>query len=209
MDRVFKESYSASAEIGPDFMCFDEPYQQAACVANKDSIIIDLGCAYAPQSYYFTQCKRYIGVDLPMVAPQGGYEQYPECVPETRFKPDNAEFYIMSIQKFLKEVYPALNIDKSKVIAICSAVPDKEARDMVVRYFPIHHVSYPGQKTYSTLPPPEKTLEEALGIETTKEKPMTLLNIADIQKKMLKPYRICNTSVRMPTISQESDIERD
>lgn len=29
MDRVFKESYSASAEIGPDFMCFEEPYQAA------------------------------------------------------------------------------------------------------------------------------------------------------------------------------------
>ena len=150
-------------------MCFDEPYQQAACVANKDSIIIDLGCAYAPQSYYFTQCKRYIGVDLPMVAPQGGYEQYPECVPETRFKPDNAEFYIMSIQKFLKEVYPALNIDKSKVIAICSAVPDKEARDMVAKYFPIHHISYPGKKSDIILPFPKRILSETISYDDSQE----------------------------------------
>lgn len=181
MDRVFKKSYSASAEIGPDFMCFNEPYQQAACVANKDSIIIDLGCAYAPQSYYFTQCKRYIGVDLPMPAPQGGYEQYPEYVPETRFKPDNARFYIMTIQQFIQTVLPKLKLDINHVIAVCSAVPDVQARQLVIDTFPVHYVSYPGQRTYSTLPPPKKTLEEALGLEPVKEKPMTLLDMTDIE----------------------------
>lgn len=45
MDRVFRESYSAAAEIGPDFMCFEEAYQTAARVADKDSVILDLGCA--------------------------------------------------------------------------------------------------------------------------------------------------------------------
>lgn len=180
MNRVFRESYSAAAEIGPDFMCFEEPYQAAVRVADKDSIILDLGCAYAPQAYYFSKCKHYIGVDLPMVRPEHPLN-YPNIKPETRFHPDNARFYIMTIQQFIQTVLPELKLDMNHVIAVCSAVPDTQARQFVIDTFPIHYVSYPGQKTYSTLPPPEKTLEEALGIETTKEKPMTLLNIADAE----------------------------
>lgn len=180
MNRVFKESYSAAAEIGPDFMCFDEPYQQAACVANKDSIILDLGCAYAPQAYYFTDCKQYIGVDMPMVRPEHPLN-YPNIKPETRFHPDNARFYIMTIQQFIQTVLPELKLDMNHVIAVCSAVPDTQARQLVIDTFPIHYVSYPGQKTYSTLPPPEKTLEEALGLESVKEKSMTLLDMTDIE----------------------------
>lgn len=180
MERVFCESYSAAAEIGPDFMCFEEPYQAAARVANKDSIILDLGCAYAPQAYYFTDCKQYIGVDMPMVRPEHPLN-YPNIKPETRFHTDNARFYIMTIQQFIQTVLPELKLDMNHVIAVCSAVPDTQARQLVIDTFSIHYVSYPGQKTYSTLPPPEKTLEEVLGLESVKEKSMTLLDMTDIE----------------------------
>ena len=180
MNRVFRESYSAAAEIGPDFMCFEEPYQAAVRVADKDSIILDLGCAYAPQAYYFSKCKHYIGVDLPMTLPENPFN-YPNIKPETRFHPDNARFYIMTIQQFIQTVLPKLKLDINHVIAVCSAVPDVQARQLVIDTFPVHYVSYPGQKTYSTLPPPKKTLEEALGLEPVKEKPMTLLDMTDIE----------------------------
>lgn len=163
MDRVFKESYSASAEIGPDFMCFEEPYQAAVRIADKNSIILDLGCAYAPQAYYFSKCKHYIGVDLPMMSPENPFN-YPNIKPETRFHPDNARFYVMTIQQFIQTVLPKLKLDINHVIAVCSAVPDVQARQLVIDTFPVHYVSYPGQRTYSTLPPPKKTLEEALGL---------------------------------------------
>ena len=159
MNRVFTESYSASAEIDPSFLCFDEPYQMATCAADKDNIIIDFGCAYAPQSYYFKHCSAYIGVDLPMPMPSDPLMLY-KFKPETRFTPDNASFYIMTIQKFLKEVYPTLDIPKEKVIAICSAVPDKEAQELVKQTFPVHYVWYPGQIAESTLPSPIHTLED-------------------------------------------------
>ena len=180
MERVFRESYSAAAEIGPDFMCFEEPYQAAVRVADKDSIILDLGCAYAPQAYYFTDCKQYIGVDMPMVRPEHPLN-YPNIKPETRFHPDNARFYIMEIQQFIQTVLPKLKLDMNHVIAVCSAVPDTQARQLVIDTFPIHYVSYPGQKTYSTLPLPEKTLEEALKLKPVKEKSMTLLDITDAE----------------------------
>lgn len=180
MERVFRESYSAAAEIGPDFMCFEEPYQAAVRVADKDSIILDLGCAYALQAYYFTDCKQYIGVDMPMVRPEHPLN-YPNIKPETRFHPDNARFYIMEIQQFIQTVLPKLKLDMNHVIAVCSAVPDTQARQLVIDTFPIHYVSYPGQKTYSTLPLPEKTLEEALKLKPVKEKSMTLLDITDAE----------------------------
>lgn len=156
--RVFTESYSAAAELSLDFLCFDEPYQRAACAADKDSIILDLGCAYASQGYYFLHCARYIGVDLPMTTPNSDYE-YP-AVPETRFCPENGEIYVMSIQKFIREVLPSLHLDRNNVIAVCSAVPDEAAQRLVAQTFPVHHISYPGEKSDITLPPPIHTLEE-------------------------------------------------
>lgn len=159
MKRVFTESYSASAEIDPSFLCFDEPYQMATRVADKDSIIIDFGCGYAAQSFYFKHCSAYIGVDLPMPMPSDPLMLY-EFKPETRFTADNTSFYIMTIQKFLNEVYPTLDIPKEKVIAICSAVPDKEAQELVKQTFPVHYVWYPGQIAESTLPSPIHTLED-------------------------------------------------
>ena len=160
MNRVFTESYSASAEIDSSFLCFDEPYQMAACAADKDSIIIDFGCAYAAQSFYFKHCAAYIGVDLPLPMLMSSDPSLNKYKPETRFTADNASFYIMTIQKFLKEVYPTLDIPKEKVIAICSAVPDKEAQELVKQTFPVHYVWYPGHVAESTLPSPIHTLED-------------------------------------------------
>lgn len=167
LHRVFTESYSAGAEMDYSFLCFDEPYQIAACTADKDNIIIDFGCSYASQSYYFKHCATYIGVDLPMPIPPDKHKQkLQKFKPETRFTPDNATFYIMTIQRFLKEVYPTLDIPKEKVIAICSAVPDEEARELIKRNFPIHYVWYPGQVADSTLPEPIHTLEDLFEKET-------------------------------------------
>ena len=171
MERVFRESYSADAEIGPDFMCFEEPYQATACVADKDSIILDLGCGYAAQCFYFTRCKQYIGIDLPMPKPlEKDLIHYPNIKPETRFQSDNAQFYIMSIQRFIAGVLPSLRLDKEHVIAVCSAVPDEKARELVSSTFPIHYISYPGLSSDITLPAPKQSLEAALGIREKKNK---------------------------------------
>lgn len=91
LDRVFTQSMSASAEMDYTFLCFEEPYLEALKYVDKDSIIIDLGCSYAAQSFYFTK-NKYIGIDLPMLSSDN----------EIRFTPPNAEFYIMSIQNFME-----------------------------------------------------------------------------------------------------------
>ena len=130
LDRVFRESETIQGELDATFLCFDEQYQEVCNNTSPDTIIIDLGCAYAPQSYYFSDYEKYIGVDLSF----GN---------DVRFQTDNSEFYIMSIQEFITNELPKLNLDLNNVVAICNYVPDKEAQQMVIDTFPRHYVYYP------------------------------------------------------------------
>lgn len=138
LNRVFTNSQSASAEIDSTFLCFDDEYKFVLEHTNPSDIIIDLGCAYNAQCWYFKNYQRYIAVDLPMFD-------------DVRFNSGNVEFFIMSIQKFIKEELPKLHLDLNNVVAVCNAVPDKEAQKLVEKTFPRHFVAYPGQETKSTI----------------------------------------------------------
>ena len=143
--RVFRDSYSASAEIDPSFLCFENEYEYVLKNTTTEDTIIDLGCAYNPQCWYFKDYKRYIAVDLPMFD-------------DVRFDSGNVEFYIMSIQQFIKEELPKLGLDLNRVVAVCNAVPDEEARKMVIETFPRHLVAYPGMESDVTIE--EKELDD-------------------------------------------------
>lgn len=138
LDRVFRDSESASAEMDCTFLCFEDEYEYVLENTKPSDIIIDLGCAYNPQCWYFKDYDRYIAVDLPIFD-------------DVRFDSGNVEFYIMSIQKFIKEELPKLNLNLDKVVAICNAVPDEEARKMVAETFPKHFVAYPGMGVKTTI----------------------------------------------------------
>lgn len=130
LERVFRDSDSASAELDASFLCFDNYYEDVLDHTSPDTVILDLGCAYAPQCWYFKDYERYIGVDLPFMN-------------NVKFQSPNAEFYLMSIQRFIKEVLPTLHLDLNHTVAICSMVPDKEALELVRDTFPRHYVVYP------------------------------------------------------------------
>lgn len=129
LDRVFTESETASAEMDCTFLCFENVYMKVKEHCSKDTVIIDLGCAYAPQSYWFTDCKKYIGVDLPF----GN---------NIRFATPNSEFYIMSGQRFIDEVLPTMNLDFENVIAVCSYVPDVDLQKKVRDIFKYSYVQF-------------------------------------------------------------------
>lgn len=125
--RVFLESKTISSELDYTFMGFEDVYESVLKFVSKDKIIIDLGCAYAPQSYYFKDYIKYIGVDA-----------YVDC----HFKTDNMEFYNMTIQDFCKKVIEEKwNLENT--FAICSYVNDEEARQKVKEIFPYCLVYYP------------------------------------------------------------------
>lgn len=128
LDRVFKGT--ASAELDVDFLGFETPYKVASLVVPKRWTILDLGCGYAAQSYFFTAHKKYIGVDL------GGVDFL------LRFTTWNTKMYIMRIQEYIVKHHSELDLEHT--FALCIAVPDKEAQEMVIREFPNHYVWYPG-----------------------------------------------------------------
>lgn len=129
IERVFTESDSAGADMDFTFLCFEDVYEEVKKHCSKDTVVIDLGCAYMPQAYWFTDCKKYIGVDLSFKN-------------NVRFKTDNSELYLMSGQKFICEVLPTLDLEMENVIAICSYVPDEELQQMTARTFKYNYVIY-------------------------------------------------------------------
>lgn len=131
LDRVFEGK--ASAELGRDFLCFEEPYKLASMIVPKTWTIVDLGCAYAAQAYYFAEHLKYIGVD---------------CFTEKdmiRFRTDNMELYEMTIREYVRDHIKKLDFEHT--FAICSAVPDRQAQKLTLFQFPNHYVWYPGGKT--------------------------------------------------------------
>lgn len=128
VERLFKKNYRMAYNCCEDFMGFTKVYKSLLPIIPKHFTIIDLGCCYAPQSYYFKDYKTYIGVDT---------------LEEERFKTENTIHYRMSIQEFIKMELPMLGLDLKQCFAICSYVPDDEATKLARETFPNILVYYP------------------------------------------------------------------
>lgn len=129
INRVFKESYSIAAECDHSFLGFEDVYKAVSNFVPEDMIIVDLGCAYAAQAFYFLEYEKYIGVE------NGLFD-------DIHFETPNMVFYKESIQEFISKLKER-NINASKCFAICSYVPDKEAEKLVRNTFPKCLVYYP------------------------------------------------------------------
>lgn len=128
IDRVFRESKTASAELDHTFMCFEEIYYPLSLLIPKDWTVIDFGCSYGAQSIFFRTHKRYIGIDSDTDGIQ--------------FQTENSIYHKIRIQDYIEDPFDDFLADK--VMAICSAVPDREARELVSLYLN-HCVWYPGE----------------------------------------------------------------
>ena len=142
LNRLFEESY-ANAELDFSFLAFEDIYQKVLEIAPKNKIILDLGCAYATQSWYFRDHKEYIGVDYGACMKENPtYEDNLKCVIHT----ENSRYFFESIQTFIKETLPTLGLNLNDVFAVCSAVPDKDARELVRETFPSYLDWYPKEE---------------------------------------------------------------
>jgi hypothetical protein len=109
VDKVFKARY---CDIDPTFLGFVDKYYHLSKIIPKHFTILDLGCAYAFQAWYFRNHKEYIGVDI-------------NCTGEPILKLplDNMEYHINDIETEIK----FWDINKTKeVFAICNYVPLKQ-----------------------------------------------------------------------------------
>ena len=146
IDRVFQVSETAKSELDCTFLGFENVYKAVTLFVPKNRIIIDFGCGYAFQSWYFKDYRKYIAVD--------------ECTACADvldiLETGNSEFYHMRIQDFIenhvrKDRYGFCDIklknmdwqSVENVFAICSYVPDTDAQRLVRETFPHCLVYYP------------------------------------------------------------------
>ena len=93
LEKIPKEQCEAvfnqkNCDIDPEFLGFLDVYENLSKIIPKHFTIVDLGCAYNAQSFYFTEHKKYISVDVS------------DCV---KFKAENCDVYQKSIQDFIAD----------------------------------------------------------------------------------------------------------
>lgn len=120
--KMFKRVLEQSdVDIDGTFLGFMDTYYYLSKFIPKGWAVVDFGCAYNPQAYYFRKHRAFIGVDIGK---------------RKRFHFENTDLYQGTITDFLAQKPP-----KEKVFAICNNVPDAET-SLVREYYPNCFVYY-------------------------------------------------------------------
>jgi hypothetical protein len=106
VDQIKAVFSQEMCDIEPCFLGFTDVYKHLAQIIPKHFTVIDFGCAYNPQCYYFLEHRKYIAVDPG------------ESV---RFKSPNCTIYEATTEQWIKEHLSKINIHET--FAICSYVP--------------------------------------------------------------------------------------
>lgn len=106
-DQIKRVFAQRNADLEPNFLGFVSIYKRLSEIIPIHFTVVDLGCGYNAQSFYFIKHKKYIAVD-----------NFPnmEC-----FISPNCVFYKSSIEEYLDK--HLLDLDIEETFAICSYVP--------------------------------------------------------------------------------------
>lgn len=113
-------------DIFPNFMGFVETYYYLSKIIPRNWTVIDIGCAWNAQCYFFRHHKKVISVEPPEN----------DVFLNDLFKTDNCHIYRMTGGKFIDSVLPSLHLDMSKTFAIMNNNPgwyEKENLNSKVR----------------------------------------------------------------------------
>ena len=116
--EVLEQRY---CDIDGSFLGFVKVYFHLSKIIPKDWIVIDFGCAYNPQSYYFRRHKKFIGVNAGKLK---------------KFHFENTELFDGTISDYLKQ-----KPEVEKVFAICNNVPSPETK-LIREYYPNCYIYY-------------------------------------------------------------------
>lgn len=112
IEAVFSQP---EVDIDSSFLGFVDVYRNLSRIIPEHFTVIDLGCAYNPQCFFFAGHKEYVAVDV---------EQ------KVRFMSPNCTFYQKTISAFISE--DLKRFDLSETFAICSYVPPWYGHDSKV-----------------------------------------------------------------------------
>lgn len=113
-------------DIDVDFLGFIEQYNCLAKIIPLNFHIYDIGCALAPQAYYFRKHISYLGIDP---------------FKRERFSFENTKFYVGKIEDFIEE---KIEIKKPN-FAICNYVPNLN-KELVSKHFDNMFIFYPSME---------------------------------------------------------------
>ena len=124
-ERVMRSD--ASAEIDANnHMCGGATYYNLSKMISKKWTVIDIGCAYNPQSYLFQEHARHIAIEPDWIGSDFKFEY---------FKAPNTELLFMDGQTFIQNELPKLNLDLNKTFCIVNYVPSGAANLMARETF--------------------------------------------------------------------------
>lgn len=132
-DRVF--SADSVCDINYEFLGFTDIYKHLSLIIPHHFIVVDLGCGYNAQCFYFSEHKSYIAVDIS------------DC---EKFTNSNCYIFISTIEDFIANNLDQFNLDET--FAICSYVPPwygnnieivKKAFKNVFTFYPHGHPEKP------------------------------------------------------------------
>lgn len=133
IERVMKSD--ASAEIQSScHMCGGATYYNLSKMIPKHWTVIDIGCAYNPQSYLFQSHARHIAIE-PLWLDKDFHFEY--------FKAPNTELLFMTGQEFIQNELPKMNLDLNKTFCIVNYVPSGAANLMARETFKNIYTYYP------------------------------------------------------------------
>lgn len=119
-------------DIDMSFLGFLNVYYNLSKLIPTHFTIIDFGCAYNPQCFFFSSHKKYIAID-----------SFPNI---KVFKSKNCDFYNMETADFIEKIFPSFNFDIQQVFAICSYVSPwgrRNTEDIVRENFKNMFIYYP------------------------------------------------------------------
>lgn len=110
----------ATIEVEPECMtCDDTMYKALSITIPKHWVVVDIGCAYAAQAYYFKDHKKYIGIDLNPVGVCKDFKNLKEGI--FRFTFDNTEHWVKNAVDLTKDDFK--DLDLSQTFAIMNYNP--------------------------------------------------------------------------------------
>jgi hypothetical protein len=131
LKKVFSQDM---CEIDPSFLGFMDAYEALSKIIPTQWTIIDIGCGYGAQSYYFRNHKQYIGI---------------LTQPTITFNFDNSVYWTKTISQITRCV---MGCNVKQIFAILNYVPCSMQESKLVRdTFPNLYCYYPHGEKVSLL----------------------------------------------------------